>query len=204
VRTSTSLSHSAHLCVRASRRTTVNSSSYSETLRFVSTDDSTLAMSCITNSCASITCRPPLVPHQPPAEIPPPTSQFISQPSIPSRSTQSLPAASRSLPVLRPQPPRRSMPSLAHTRPSLLQPQPATTRTPLMISETLWPIPLPTNVLADFYAFAAANTDANVETCGILCGRFDATTRHLAGPRTSSYRIRRRQQTRAARWMRNS
>lgn len=47
------------------------------------------------------------------------------------------------------------------------------------ISTTLRAIHLPTNVLADFYAFAQANTEANVETCAILCGRFDESTKDL-------------------------
>jgi hypothetical protein len=59
---------------------------------------------------------------------------------------------------------RRSTPTLAHT--SAPAPAPAAaTRTPPVISETLRPIHLPANVLADFYAFAAANID--VETCGL-------------------------------------
>lgn len=38
---------------------------------------------------------------------------------------------------------------------------------------------LPSNILADFYSFAASNTESNIETCGILCGRFSPTTKDL-------------------------
>ena len=46
-------------------------------------------------------------------------------------------------------------------------------RTAPPMPTTLRPIHLPSNVLGDFYAFAKANTDANIETCGILCGHLD-------------------------------
>jgi STAM-binding protein len=118
--------------------------------------------------------------QQPPASIPP-TPHYTSHPSIPPRSTQDLPAASApDLSQFSYAQPPPQIHAGACTPSSAPAPAPAAaTRTPPVISETLRPIHLPTNVLADFYAFAAANTDANVETCGILCGRFDATTRDL-------------------------
>jgi STAM-binding protein len=45
--------------------------------------------------------------------------------------------------------------------------------------QKLRPIHLPSNILPQFYDMAASNTLANIETCAILCGRFDSATGHL-------------------------
>lgn len=147
------------------------------------------AAAALAKSQPSPSPEPPLTPI--PIQPPPPTSAVIASPSGNSDASPALSSFSdhtaASAQSLATAPSAPDFPAVTAgardvappSQPAAPQPSVARARSTPEIPSTLRPIHLPRNVLADFYAFAAANTLANIETCGILCGRFDSASRHL-------------------------